>query len=138
MSDAKIGYGSTFGIEDPGTPGTYDLAAEVTRISPPGWSRDSEEVTHLNSLDRYKEFIAALKEGTPCELEFNWIPTANDPMVTAFEADTGNYEITAPNGVRLQFSGFFTTYAPGEITNGKMTASATIQPTGKPTLVAAV
>lgn len=134
---ADTGYGAKFGIEG-GTPGTYDDVAEVTRIKPIGFSRDEEDATHLQSPDRFKEFIGAMLEATPCEFEFNWIPAADDPMLAAFLAPSGNYQITAPNGVRMQFSGFFQSYEPGEFTNGKMTASATIRPAGLPTLLAAV
>lgn len=137
MTQADIGYGSKFGIHDGGDPGEYVDQAEITRISPFGFSRDEEEATHLQSPDKYKEFIAAMKEGTPVEIEFNWVPSESDPMVTAFEADTGMYQITAPNGVRMQFSGFFQSYTPGEFTNGKMTGTATIRPTGKPQILAA-
>lgn len=135
-SNADIGYNSSFGIEGE-TAGVYVEVAEVVNITPFGFSRDEEEVTHLKSPDRFKEFIAALKEATPVELGFNWIPSENDPLVAAFEATKGSYEIKAPNGVRLRFSGFFTAYTPGELTNGKMSGSATIRPTGKPEILGA-
>ncbi|MEH6834809.1 phage tail tube protein [Falsihalocynthiibacter arcticus] len=134
---ADIGYSSTFGIEGD-TPDTFVIVAEVTRIKPVGFSRGEEDATHLTSPDQYKEFIAGLKEGTPTSIDFNWTPTEADPLLAAFEAKKGKYEITAPNGVRMQFAGFFTSYEPGELTNGKMTGSATIRPTGKPVLLAAV
>ena len=131
-SSADIGYNATFGIHN-GT--TYDLVAEVTAINPPGYSRDSEEVTHLTSDNQYKEFIAAMKEMTSCSFTLNFIPSASDAIVTAFEADTGQFQITAPNAVTMTFSGFVTAYQIGEMTpGGKMTAEVTIQPTGKATL----
>ncbi|WP_418592084.1 phage tail tube protein [Ponticoccus sp. (in: a-proteobacteria)] len=136
-SKAKTGYKSKFGIGTE-TEGEYLDTAEVVRIKPVGFSRDEEEVTHLQSPDGYKEFIAAMKEATPVEIEFNWTPSATDPMIAAFEADTGNYQITAPNGVRMQFTGFFTAYEPGELTNGAMRGTATLRPSGKPVLLPAV
>ncbi|WP_417723956.1 phage tail tube protein [Salipiger sp.] len=136
MTNAKTGYGSKFGIEGE-TPGEYVDQAEIVRIKLPGYTRDEEEATHLQSPDRYKEFIAAMKEAQPVEIEFNWIASESDAMLAAFEAETGKYQITAPNGVRLQFSGYFLTYSPPELTNGKMSATATIRPSGKPTLLAA-
>jgi hypothetical protein len=136
MSNADIGYSSTFGVEG-GTPGTYVAVAEVTGITPPGYSRDKEDVTHLTSPDRFKEFIAGMNEMTDAALSLNWVPSETDAMTAVFLATSGNYEITAPNGVKIQFSGFCTKYEMGEITNGKMTASATFAVTGKPTWVAA-
>ncbi|MGY9046063.1 hypothetical protein P775_14250 [Puniceibacterium antarcticum] len=133
---ANTGYGSKFGIEG-ATPGDYADQAEVTRIKPIGFSRDEEDATHLQSPDMLKEFIGAMLEATPCEFDFNWEPKAPDPMMDAFLAKSGKYQITAPNGVKMQFEGFFLTYEPGELTNGKMTATATIRPHGLPVLVPA-
>ncbi|WP_121062207.1 phage tail tube protein [Chachezhania antarctica] len=138
MSDADIGYGAKFGIEDPGTPGTYIDKAEVTRIKPAGFTRDEEDATHLQSPDMMKEFIPALMEATPVEFDINWKPSADDGLLEEFIAAGGNYQITAPNGVRMQFPGFFLSYEPGDLTNGKMTATVTVRPTGLPTLLAAV
>lgn len=134
---ADIGYDSTFGIEG-GTPGTYVLVAEVTAIQVPGFTREAVETTHLTSPDAYKQFIAGLKDMSECTLTLNWTPSATDALITAFEAETGNYEITAPNGVRVQFAGFFTAYSPPNLVPGeKMEATVTIKPTGKATFVAA-
>lgn len=134
---AKRGKNTTFGIEGV-TPDEYAKVAEVTRIKPPGWSRDSVDATHLESPDDIKEFIAGLKEMTECSFDLNWVPSANDAMVAAFNDESGQYEITAPNGVRIQFAGFFTAYEPGDMTaDGKMTASVTIKPAGLATLLAA-
>lgn len=133
---AKRGKNSTFGIEGV-TPGTYTKVAEVTRIKPPGWTRDSVDATHLESPDDVKEFIAGLKEMSEASFDINWVPSASDVLLTAFSDESGNYEITAPNGVRIQFSGFITAYEPGDLTpDGKMTAAITIKPAGMATLVA--
>lgn len=135
MTVADIGYDSSFGIYN-GT--TYDLVAEVKSIQPPGFSRDAIEATHLKSPEAYKEFIAGLKEMAESTLTLNWVASATDVLVTAFEDETGQYEITAPNGVRMQFAGFFTAYTPPQLTpDGVMEATVTIKPTGKATLHAA-
>jgi predicted secreted protein len=134
---ADIGYDSEFGIESI-TPGTYTKVAEVTAITPPGMTRDAVEVTHLESASAYREYIAGLKDGGEATITLNFTPSATDALVTAFEAETGGYQITFPNGVKLQFDGFFTAYNPPELTpGGAMQATATIKMTGKATLVAA-
>jgi hypothetical protein len=136
-TNAARGKGAVFGIEGE-TPGTYVAVAEVTSIRPPSWTRGSVDATHLTSDDDYREFIADIKEAGDAQMTLNWVPSATDAMVAAFAAEFDNYQITAPNGVRMQFSGFFTAYEPGEMTpEGKMTASVTIKVSGKPTLVAA-
>ena len=134
---ADIGYDSAFGIEGE-TAGTYVAVAEVVGITPPGVSRDAVDATHLKSPDAYKEFIAGLKESGEASITLNFVPSSTDALYTAFDAKTGNYEITFPNGVMMRFSGFFTAYNPPELTaEGKMEATATIKATGKPTLHAA-
>jgi len=137
MSDADIGYLAKLGIEGE-TPGEFpDLGVEITRIKPVGWSRDEEEVTHLQSPDGFKEFIAGMKEATPCEFDINWKPSQTDPVLAAFEKKSNTFQITAPNGVRMQFPGFVTSYEPGDLSTGTMTATVTIRPTAKPVLLAA-
>tara|TARA_Y100000310_G_scaffold325782_1_gene389816 strand:+ start:1469 stop:1882 length:414 start_codon:yes stop_codon:yes gene_type:complete len=137
MSNADIGFGAIFGIES-ATPGTYTKVAEVTAITPPSRSREAIDVTHLESPDRYREFIASIMEGGEASLTLNFVPSATDTLVDAFEAGTGNYEIIFPNGVKMQFGGVFTSYEIGELVdNDKMTATCTIKQSGKATLVAA-
>jgi predicted secreted protein len=136
---ADIGYDSEFGIEG-SSPGVYVKVADVTAIAPPGMTRDSVEVTDLESPDMYKEYIPGLKDGGEATITLNFRPSATDVMVAAFENDeVDKYQITFPNGVMLRFSGFFTGYTPPELTpGGNMIASGTIKCTGKPTLHASV
>ena len=134
---ADIGNDSEFGIEGD-TPGTYVAVAEVIAITPPGMSRDSVEATHLKSPDEFKEYIAGLMDAGDASFTFNFVASATEAIYTAFQARTGNYEITFPNGVMMRFSGFFTSYEPPELTpGGKMEANAKIKATRKPTLHAA-
>ena len=137
MSNADIGWGAAFGIEGV-TPGTYVAVAEVVGITPPGMTRDAVEVTHLASANEWKQFIAGLKDAGEASFTLNFVASATDTVLAAFEAKTGNYQITFPNGVMMRFSGFFTAYSPPEMTpEGKMEASASIKVTGAPTLHAA-
>jgi hypothetical protein len=132
-----IGFGSTFGIEGQ-TPGVYVNLAEVTAIDPPAFMREAVETTHLLSTENFKEFIAGANETGDVALTLNWEPSASGALETAFADGLSNYQITAPNGVKLQFSGFFTEVKPSEITSGeKLSASATIKVSGKAIWVAA-
>jgi hypothetical protein len=133
MTIADIGYDSAFAIGS-GDPLTYTPVAEVVSITPPGMSRDAIAATHLKSPGGYKEFIAGMKDGGEGSFTLNWVPSATDPLVTAFNADSGNYQITFPNGVMLRFAGFFTAYTPPALTEEKMEASVTFKVSGEPTL----
>lgn len=137
MSTADIGFNSVFGIEGV-TPGTYVAVAQVVSITPPGMSRDAVEVTHLTSPNAWRQFIAGLKDAGEAQITLNFVPSATDALFTAFNAETGNFQITFPNGVMMRFSGFFTAYTPPQLAAGdKMEASATVKVTGAPTLHAA-
>lgn len=136
MTIADIGYNAAFGI---GTgPTTFTDVAEVVSITPPGMTRDAVDATHLKSAGAWRQFIAGLKDAGEASLTLNWVAAANDTLLTAFNAETGNYQITFPNGVMMRFAGFFTAYTPPELTaDGKMEASVTVKVTGAPTLHAA-
>lgn len=139
MTTAAIGYGSEFAIGDGADPEVFTKVAEVTAITPPGMTRDAEEATHLESPDKYKEYVAALFDTGDVSITFNFVPSESDTIFTAFHAESANFQITFPNGIRMRFTGFFTSYDPPELlSNGNMSASATIKrSTGKPALLAA-
>lgn len=138
MTNATIGWNAKFGIEG-STAGTYVDLAEVISITPPGMTRNTVDATHLQSPDGWMEYIAGLKDTGEASITLNFVPSATDALYAAFEDESGAYQITFPNGVMFRFSGFFTGYTPSDITpEGKLEVTATIKPTGKPTLHAAV
>ncbi|MBD9528381.1 phage tail tube protein [Paracoccus sp. PAR01] len=130
---AQIGLGSKFGIKNGST---YTDTAEVKNITLPGWTRNTVDVTHLQSPDGWAEFIAGLKTASDCTFTINWVPAISDPLVTAFEAGKGEFQIAFPSGtLAMQFAGIVTNYTPGEISpEGALSAQVTIKPSGKPTL----
>ncbi|MFV0303561.1 MAG: phage tail tube protein [Paracoccus sp. (in: a-proteobacteria)] len=133
---ALIGLGARFGILGSGS--TYDSVAEVTRITPPGWTRNTVDATHLESPDAWAEFIAGLKTASDCSFDINWVPSLADPLLAAFNAGSGDFQLLFPSGaLALQFTGIVTTFQPGEISpEGKLSASLTVKPSGAPVLVA--
>lgn len=136
---ASIGYGAQFAIGNGATPEVFTKVAEVTSLTPPGFTRDAEEATHLESPDQYKEYIGSLFDTGDVSVTLNFVPSATDALYAAMHADAGNYQITFPNGIRMQFTGFFTGYDMPELTPvGTMSVTATIKrSTGKPALLAA-
>lgn len=135
---AQIGLGATLGIVPSGG-GAADAVAEVTRVTPPGWTRNTVDATHLKSPDGWAEFISGLKTASDCTFEVNWVPAASDPLLAAFEAGKGDFVLTFPAALamKMEFAGVVTAFQPGEISpEGKLSASVTIKPSGKPTLSA--
>jgi len=133
-SNADIGYGAKFGI---GATPTY--VAEVVSITPPGMTRDTVEVTHLESDNAYKEYIGALKDAGEASITVNYIPavSASDALLTAFNTDgPQDFTILFPSGtLKLTFKGIVTGYELGDIVaDDKMSATFTVKATGAVTI----
>ncbi len=133
-SNANLGYQSKFGIKGGST---YTYVAEVTSLTPPGWTRDTVDVTHLESPDMAKEFIGGLIEADEATISINYVPSATDSLLAAFTAGRGEYRVLFPSGtVALDFKGIVTGYEMGDlVADDKMTATFTVKPSGKPALV---
>ena len=58
MADGKLGYGTKFQTGNGSSPESFTDTAFVTSITPPGLSRDSIDVSHMQSPDEWREFIA--------------------------------------------------------------------------------
>jgi predicted secreted protein len=130
-TNADIGHSSTFGIYN-GV--TYDNVAEVTSITPAGWTQDAIDATHMDSTDGYREFIPGLKDATEVQISINYVPSASDAILAAFASATlKTYRITHPNSVTLTFTAIVTSYQPEVPLDDKMTATATFKISGKPT-----
>lgn len=132
-TNAAIGYSTTFGIKNGG--GTYDNVAEVTKVKPPNYSRDAVDATHMESPDRFREYIAGLMDAGEVSIELNYVPATSDVLVAAMVAGKGNFQITMPNSVRFQFEAIVTGWETDAPLDDKMVATATFKVSGKPVLV---
>lgn len=134
MTNAALGYGSTFGIHNGSI---YVDVAEVTNITWPGYSRDAVDATHMASPDTFREYIPGLMDAGEVTIELNFQPSASDVIVAAMVAGKGAFQIEHVSGVKVQFDAIVTGYEPTVPLDDKMVASATFKVTGKPVLVAA-
>lgn len=136
-SQADIGYGSTFEIEDDNSPGTYVQMAEVTSIKPPSATLDQIDVTHMQSPNRRKEFISGMIDGGEASFDMNFVPgsTSDDRLFALLTLPTGqsrrrNIRISFPNGVTWSFAAELTGYEPTIPVDGKMTAAVKFKVSG--------
>lgn len=141
-TEADIGHGTKLQTGDDASPEVFTDIAEVTSISFE-FSRDSIDVTHMQSPDGWREFIPALKDGGEITVEINYVPGAATVLALMAEFSLGaaaavkNRRILWTDGSFLEFTGFLTG-VPGEIpVDDKMSASATFKVTGKPVLTQA-
>jgi hypothetical protein len=138
MSDAALGYGAKFGIKGPST--TYVYVAEVVSLTPPGWTRDTVEVTHLESPDSAKEYIPGLIDAGEATITVNFKPIQADVLLASFNAPVDEFRVLFPGGtVALDFDGIVTGYEMGDlVADDKMSATFTVKATGKPVLTTVV
>jgi hypothetical protein len=135
-SNAFLGAGTTFSRSATEN-GTYVALAEVLNIDGPTMSRDTPEVTNLDSEDNYKEFIAGFKDAGTISLPMNFTHDTYEQMLDDFDDQTGKwYRIDMPNTekTRLQFKGLVTNCPISIQTASQVTSNVTIKITGKPVL----
>ena len=136
-TEADIGYGAIFKVGNGGSPTeTFtDFGAEVTSITPPGYSRDALDATHMASPDKFREYIAGLMDAGEVSMDLNYVPSTGDAFVAALIAGKQNYQIDFSDAnVTFTFSAICTAYQPTAPVDGKMTATATFKVSGKPVL----
>ena len=138
MTDALIGYGTTFERSDSASPEVYTAIAEVMNITPPPYARETQDATHMSSTDGYREFISGLRDAGEVALELNYIPggAAQTSLLADFDSDAlVNYRIVFPTSPQqtVTFAGLVTGFSPEAPLEGKQTVSVTFKVSGKPT-----
>ena len=134
MSNAVAGVGTIFRRWSGS--GWVNIA-EVNSISGPTMTRDTIDVTSLDSTGGYREFIGGFRDGGTISLAMNFTRSTYDSMKADFEdANSHNYEIVLSDdeNTTLEFVGIVTE-VPLEITpDDKITSSVTIKISGQVTV----
>lgn len=116
---------------------------EVFDISGPSLARDSVEVTHHQSPNRWREFIKSLKDGGEVTFSINYRPTDSTHATgTGLLADLANettvdtWSLVFPDtGVTTwTFPAFLTAFEPKEPIDDRLSADCTLKIAGQPTL----
>ena len=108
MSNAFAGIGTKLYRWDESA---WVAIAEISEIGGPKKSRDTIEVTNLDSLDGYREFIGSFRDGGTVSLKMNFTRATYDVMNEDFESDAlQNYEIVLPDAdaTSFEFEGLVT------------------------------
>jgi tail tube protein len=136
-SAALLGYGSVFEIVSDTSPDLYVAMSEVKSITPPSMTVDQVEVTHMQSPNRFREFISGLLDGGEVSFEMNFIPgnVSDDRLFELLNLPTGvtrrrAMRISYPNGVTWSFNGEVTGYEPDVPFDDAMTATVTVKVSG--------
>jgi len=136
-SQALLGYGSQFEIVSDSSPDAYVPMAEIKSITPPSADVDQVEVTHMQSPNRYREFISGLIDGGEVSFEMNFIPgsTSDSRIFELLNLPVGASRrracrISFPNGRTWFFDAEVTGYEPDVPFDDAMTATVTLKVSG--------
>ncbi|MGD9163063.1 MAG: phage tail tube protein [Desulfobacteraceae bacterium] len=138
MSDAFSGIGTSFKRWDSSSAvADWVALAEVNSISGPGMSRETIDVTSLDSTGGYREIIGALRSGGDVSLSMNFTRTNYELMKTDFESNTlQNYQIALPDtdNTCIEFTALVMELPLSITVDDKVTIDVTITISGQPTV----
>ena len=134
-SAAAIGFNTILKKGDGGSPEAFtDYGLEVLAVNGVGFTRTAIDATHMQSANGYQEFIFGLKQQKPFTVEVNWLASTVGAIQTLLEGAQGNWQILFPDNSNVTFTAGVQDLAIGSVTpDGKMTATLSFQPSGKPT-----
>lgn len=127
QSKAITGQGTIFKRNDV-------AIGEINSIDGPTKSRETIEVTRLEDVDGYRQYIAGLREPGTVTLNMNFTRENYDLLNADFESDTiQSYAIELPDDDEtvFTFNGFVTELPISIPIGDKITCDVTIQISGK-------
>lgn len=133
MTDAKIGYGSTYEIY---SGGSFVAVGEVTVITPGEATTDRVEATHMQSPGRRREYIAGMIDSGEASFEINWVPgNSTDTLIRGLLSSGAvvEHRITFPNGVTVTYDAAITGFTKALPIDDRMTATITVAVSGEET-----
>ena len=137
-SNAVSGVGTQFKrAEGDSSAPTFTAISEINSISGPNMSRDTIDVTSLDSTGGYREFIGGFRDGGELTMEMNFTIAGFDLMKDDFEsAALRDYQVVLSDtgNTTLEFAGLVTSLGLTVPMDDKITASVTIKISGEVTL----
>lgn len=114
--------------------GAWSKLSEITAINLGGRSKETSDVTPLDSEDGYREFLGGFKDGGTCELSMNFTAATFAIVNAQFESrEKFQYKIVAPDTANtgLEFDGIVTDSPIGFAVGEQIKADVTIKISGK-------
>jgi len=108
--------------------------AEVNNITGPGMTRETIDVTSLDSTGGYREFITGFRDAGTITMSMNFTRATLDTFKADFESDSANdYEIVLPDAdqTSLEFQGYVTELPLTIPPDDRVTIDVTIKITGQ-------
>jgi Phage major tail protein 2. len=130
-SEAVSGVGTIFNRWDVSK---WKALAEVNSITGPSMTRNFIDVTSLDSIGGYREFITGFRDAGTISAAMNFTAATYRAMKEDFESSMAQvYQIILPDdaATTLEFEGLVTELPLSIPTDDKITADVTIKITGK-------
>jgi len=132
-TNAIAGVGTTFGRELDTSSGVYAALAEVMSIDGPTMSRETYDVTTLDTVGGYREFIGGFRDPGEISLEMNFTAEGYGQQIIDFEAATAhgyNIVLSDTGASTLTFDGLVTDLPLSISPDAPVTQNITIKITG--------
>ena len=129
---AFTGIGTVFYRQNPST-SAWEVIANINSISGPSSSRETVDVTTLDSTGGYREFIGSLRDPGDISLSMNFLVATYTTMKEDFESSTlRNYRIVLSDtdSTTLEFEGLVTDLPLEVPLDDKVSADITIKISG--------
>lgn len=137
MSNAISGVGTQFKRSNMASSPVFSAIAEINSIQGPDKSRETIDVTSLDSTGGYREFIAAFRDAGQVQLEMNFSRDGYLDMNDDFESETlVDYQIVIGDtgNTTMDFSGLVVNIGLAIPLDDKITAPVTIKISGPVTI----
>jgi predicted secreted protein len=134
MSNAVAGVGTRFRRW---SGSAWVDIAEINSVDGPGMSRDTIDVTSLDSTGGYREFIAGFRDAGSVDLSMNFSRDTYDLMKVDFEsAILVNYEVVLSDteSTTLEFEGLVTDLSLSVTADSQITSDVSIKISGEVTV----
>lgn len=132
-SNAFAGVGTIFG-RGTAQAGPFVAVAEINNIGGPDKSRNSIDVTSLDSTGGYREFIAGFRDSGQVTLAMNFTRATYEIMNDDYEdEDRKWYQIQFPDDdqTKFTFEGLIINLGSAIPADDKVTANVTVKISGK-------
>jgi hypothetical protein len=132
-SAAIIGYLSKYEISTTDGGSIYTEIGELTDFSLPQDEVDDVEVTHYQSPNKTREYIAGLITPGDSEFTINWIPgNATDVLVRGLKVSGArrNHRVSFPNGVKVTFPAYIKGVSPTAPIDDKLSNVISVKKAG--------
>lgn len=134
-SSGISGFGVTLSISDT-SGGSYTAVGEILGVTGPGISMDPVELTHASSDNGFRERVSGLADAGEITFDINFVK-AQMTTLYGYIRTTKWWKVTLPDsGSTWVCAGQITGIENEAPIDDRVTASITVQLTGKPTFTA--